>query len=197
MILRHPGLVWCEMSWHRSTKLCLCVCIFLLSSQPHDQLFQVVYISEIIHRCFTPADGEKATNLSFPTNKRCIKALSSSWDANRINSIDEKHNSLNALRLRKNGRHFTDDTFKRISVNENIQISLKISLKYVPKGPINHIPTLVRFPTHICVTWTQWVKRHYCKEIIIVSFRCMSFILDDDQHISFNSLRPSDAYMRR
>ena len=85
--------------------------------------------------------------------------------------------ALNTLRLRQNGRHFADDTLKRILVNENVRISIKISLKFVPKGPINNIPTLVQImawrrsgdkplsesmmvslPTHICVTRPQWVN---------------------------------------
>ena len=36
-----------------------------------------------------------------------------------------------------------DDTFKCNVVNENILISIKVSLKFVPKGPINHMPALV------------------------------------------------------
>ena len=70
-----------------------------------------------------------------------------------------------------NGRHFPDDMFKCIFLNENVFISIKISLKFVPKGSINNIPSLVqvmawRRPgdkplsepmlvsllTHICVT---------------------------------------------
>ena len=35
-----------------------------------------------------------------------------------------------------------DDTFKRIFVKENVRISIKISLKYVPKSPIRNIPAL-------------------------------------------------------
>ena len=50
---------------------------------------------------------------------------------------------INTLRPRQNGRHFPDDTFKRIFWNENVRISIKISLKFVPKGPINKIPALV------------------------------------------------------
>ena len=61
----------------------------------------------------------------------------------------------------------------------NIWISLKLSLKFVPKGRINNIPALVQImawrrpgdkplseammvslPTHICVTWSQWVNRY-------------------------------------
>ena len=85
--------------------------------------------------------------------------------------------SLNSLRPRPNRRHFADDTFKRIFLNGNVIISIKISLKFVPKGPINNIPALVQImawrrpgdkplseammvslPTHICVTRPQWVK---------------------------------------
>ena len=29
-------------------------------------------------------------------------------------------------------------------MNENVYISIKISLKFVPKGPINNIPVLVK-----------------------------------------------------
>ena len=39
---------------------------------------------------------------------------------------------VSTLRPRQNGRHFPDDTFKRIFLNENISISIKISLKFVP-----------------------------------------------------------------
>ena len=88
-----------------------------------------------------------------------------------------KYKVLNTLRPRQNGRHFADDTFKHIFLNENVRISLKISLKFVPKGPINNIPALVqivawrrpgdkplsepmmvRLPTHICVSRPQWVE---------------------------------------
>ena len=84
---------------------------------------------------------------------------------------------VNTLRPRQNGRHFADDTFKLIFINENVRISIKISLKFVPWGPINNISALVQIMarrrsgdkplsetmmvsslTHICVTWPQWVK---------------------------------------
>ena len=41
---------------------------------------------------------------------------------------------INTLRPGQNGRHFADDIFKCIF----------ISLKFVPKGPINNIPALVQ-----------------------------------------------------
>ena len=85
--------------------------------------------------------------------------------------------NIDTLRPRQNGRHFADDIFKCIFLNENVWIPIKISLKFVPKVPINNIPSLIqimvwRHPgakplsepmmdsllTHICVTWPQWVK---------------------------------------
>ena len=87
------------------------------------------------------------------------------------------HTSSNTLRPRHNGRHFADDIFKWIFLNENIWIPIKISLKFVPQGSINNIPSLVqimawrrpgykplsepmmvRLPTHICVTRPQWAN---------------------------------------
>ena len=84
---------------------------------------------------------------------------------------------VNSLRPRGNRRHFADDIFKCISLNENISILIKVSLnmlKFIPKGPINNIPALVQIMawrrpgdkplsepmmvyllTHICVTLPQ------------------------------------------
>ena len=50
---------------------------------------------------------------------------------------------LNTLRPRQTGRSVADHTFKRIFLNENVRISIKISLKFVRKGPIINIPSLV------------------------------------------------------
>ena len=43
----------------------------------------------------------------------------------------------------KNGRHFADDVFGCFFVNENFCILTKISVKFVPKGPINKNLALV------------------------------------------------------
>ena len=51
---------------------------------------------------------------------------------------------LNTLRPRQNGRHFTDDIFKYIFLNENVSILTKVSLEFVPKGPINNTLALVQ-----------------------------------------------------
>ena len=84
---------------------------------------------------------------------------------------------INTLRPRQNERHFPDDILKCIFLNEIVWIPIKISLKFVPKGPINNIPSLVQIMvwrrpgdkplsepmlvsllTHICVTRPQWVN---------------------------------------
>ena len=46
------------------------------------------------------------------------------------------------MRPRQNGRQFADDIFKCIFFNENCCPWNKISLKFVPHGPINNIPAL-------------------------------------------------------
>ena len=51
--------------------------------------------------------------------------------------------AINTLRPRRNEQHFADDIFKRIFFNENVRISIKISLKFVRKDQINNIPALV------------------------------------------------------
>ena len=43
---------------------------------------------------------------------------------------------ISTLRPRENSRHFPDDIFKWIFLNENIWISIEISLKFVVKGEI-------------------------------------------------------------
>ena len=40
--------------------------------------------------------------------------------------------------------NFPEDIFKCIFLNENVWISIKISLKFVPQGTINGIPSLVQ-----------------------------------------------------
>ena len=82
------------------------------------------------------------------------------------------------IEARQNGRHFADNIFKCIFVNENVSIAIKMSLTFLPKGSIKNIPALVpimawrrpgdkplsepmmvSLPTHICVTQPQWVKQ--------------------------------------
>ena len=102
----------------------------------------------------------------------------------------------NTLRPRQNGSCFADDTFKRIFLNENVRISIEISLKFVPKGSINNIPAsvqimawrrsgdkplsepmMVSLLTHICVTRPQWVNgRHLAGDIFkCIWMKCIAF----------------------
>ena len=50
---------------------------------------------------------------------------------------------VNSSPCGQNGSHFTDDIFGCIFVNEKFLILIKISLKFVPQGPINNKPALV------------------------------------------------------
>ena len=60
-------------------------------------------------------------------------------------STQEHHwlQRVNTSRPRQNGCHFADNVFKCICMNENVWIAFKVSLRLVPKGPINNIPALV------------------------------------------------------
>ena len=88
---------------------------------------------------------------------------------------------VNTLRPRQNGRHFADDTFNRIFLNENVIVSIKFSLKFVPEGSINNNPTLFQIMawhrpgdkplsepmmvsplTHVCVTRLQRTTKLQC-----------------------------------
>ena len=99
---------------------------------------------------------------------------------NLLTEITSICTSINTLKPRQDGRHFADDIFKCIFLNENVWIPIKISLKFVPKGPFNNIPAMVQIMvwprpgdrplsepmvvsllTHICVARPQWVKFGY------------------------------------
>ena len=116
----------------------------------------------------------KAKQSHAPTLWNILYMLKLIW---HLPTTTKTGSKFNTLKPRKNGRHFADDTFKRIFVNENVWILIEISLKFVPKGPINTIPALVQImawrrpgdkplsepmmvclPTHICFTRPQWVK---------------------------------------
>ena len=51
--------------------------------------------------------------------------------------------SFNSSPPGQNGRHFADDISRCILVNEKFCILVKISLKFVPKGPIDNNAALV------------------------------------------------------
>ena len=61
------------------------------------------------------------------------------WNCNFMTTGIQGAHPINTLGPR---RHFEDDIFKCIFVNENVWIPIKISLKFVHKGLINNIPAL-------------------------------------------------------
>ena len=96
---------------------------------------------------------------------------------------------FNTFRPWQNGSHYTDNIFKCILLNQNVKISIKISLKFVPKDPIDNIPSLVqimawrptgykplsepmmvRLPMHIYVTQPQWVNTTSLANMFILQF---------------------------
>ena len=129
---------------------------------------------------------------------------------------------LNTLRPRQNGRHFADDIFKCIFLNENVWIPIKISVKFVPKGPINNIPALVQImawrrpgdkplsesmmvslPTHICVTrpheltamdtFSQNGKLHGNSNRQYVTFSEPSPLITDQRGLSWATRHGTDT----
>ena len=123
-------------------------------------------------------------SLPYPTNIISILIKAGVVECERYGSYialkiptDVYGNWFNTLRPRQNVRHFADDIFKCIFLNKNVWISIEMSLKFVPKGPINNIPALVQImawcrpgdkplsepmmvslTAHICVTRPQWVN---------------------------------------
>ena len=59
-----------------------------------------------------------------------VKMTTDMYNNSRI--VTQLDLSFNTLRPKQNGRHFPDDIFKCIFFNENVWISLKISLRFVP-----------------------------------------------------------------
>ena len=67
------------------------------------------------------------------------------------------HVVINWTSLTHWGRHFPDENFKWIFLNENIWITIKFSMKFVCKDPINNIPALVQI-----MAWrADQVTSHY------------------------------------
>ena len=109
-----------------------------------------------------------------------------------------------SFRPRQNGRQFPDDIFKCIFFNENMKLSIKISLKFVPKGPISNIPALVKIMAlrrsgdkpllelmmvillaHICVTRPQWIKKSPTLSISAATFVIAALPRTEDHKILY------------
>ena len=111
---------------------------------------------------------------------------------------------LTHLRPRQNVRHFTDDVFKCIFLNENVWIPIKFSRKFVPRCRINNIsalvqiiarqhpgdkplsePMMVKLMMHICITRPQWVNKDYenSRQMTMI---CSVGYLTRNHHITIN-----------
>ena len=117
------------------------------------------------------------SNRLTPNMLQAIPWTYEGWTGSLAHLCTTSPQRVNSLRSRQNGRYNADDIFKCIFLNDNVWFLTKISLKFVPKGPINNIQALVlimawRRPgdkplsepitvsllTHICVTRPQWAK---------------------------------------
>ena len=122
----------------------------------------------MVGRTYTQNDSMKAWSVFY---------LCHCWTVGKMPAILFRHDRVNILRPGQNGRHFPDDILKWIILGENVRISIQISRKFVARGPINNIPTLVHIMawhqpgdkplsepkmvsllTHVYVTRPQWVN---------------------------------------
>ena len=97
-----------------------------------------------LHRRCCPAYAKEVC-MSYGTT--LIDPLSmKDWSETCHRMIDKIRSigKINTLRPKQNGCHLPDNIFKCIFLNENVWILIKISLEFVPKGPINNIPALVQ-----------------------------------------------------
>ena len=81
--------------------------------------------------------------------------------------------SIKTLKLIQFGHHFPNEC---ISLNENVWISINILLKFVSKGPVNKMPTLVptMFITSYSVTYCIYIpgKFGFCFPYCAVCDEC-------------------------
>ena len=159
----------------------------MFESQPY--LTGVTAVFAIMKNWENNAPNE--IGLVTPTPQICVKncPIPRSPIAQLWLCLSNLKGSDNPSRPRQNVRHFADDTFNRIYLNENFRVSIKISLKFVPKGSIYNIPVLVQIMawrrpgdkplsetmmvsllTHISVTRPQWVNLN-CWLIGLVYFK--------------------------
>ena len=132
---------------------------------------------------------------------------------------------INTLRPRRNRRHFADDIFKCILLNENTSISIAISLKFITKALINEIPAMVHImawcrpgnkppsepmmitlPRRICVNPPQWVQLIHCFYTAALHHFFLLLILKNNRdyiqaikpwYIKFTDIRCTDTLYSR
>ena len=140
--------------------------------------------SHHLNQCWHIYNWPHGNTFQWNSNKNAKNCIQENIFENEVcetTAILSQPQCVNTLRLRKNCCHLPEDILKCIFLNENIWISLNISLKFVPKDWINNILALVQMMawrrlddkplsdpmifcllTHICITRPQWLKYHAC-----------------------------------
>ena len=73
-----------------------------------------------------------------------LKCALPSYTACTNTLVPHPNTKINSSPPGQNGRHFTDDIFRCVFVTEKFCILIKISLKFVPRGPNDNNPALVK-----------------------------------------------------
>ena len=94
--------------------------------------------------------------------------------------------------LRQNRQHFPDDIFKCIFMKENVWIPIKISLKFVPKGPVNNIPLLVQI-----MAWRCPGDKPLSEPINDGKFTDVSLSLNKSMVVALQTLLPCISWLSR
>ena len=106
--------------------------------------------------------------------------------------------SFLTLRPTQNDRHLTNYIVKCIFPNENVWFSIKISLKIVPKSPMNNIPALIQI-----MAWRPSGDKPLSEPMMALftdTYLRHSAFLEDSvpidfiyRHLLSNSWRPDEA----
>ena len=132
----------------------------------------------------THRNGRDTYNTQYYTTLCCKRRLASTNSAFRTDSNDVIH--INSFPSGQNGRHFTNDIFRSIFVDDKSCILIKISLKCVPKGVIDNNTSIslvnglvpnrrqaiiwtntgpIHWRIYICGTRCRWVLNYGCMVI--------------------------------
>ena len=115
----------------------------------------VLPISKSGFRNFYPGETRRLTLVGMPYAENALvsyvrerfvvcPAVPVSWLLQLPSRHTQKTLMLNSSYPGQDGHHFTDDIFKCIFVNAFFCISILISLKFAPTGPINNKSVLVQ-----------------------------------------------------
>ena len=138
-ILKWAALTWLKIRHLDSSTTLSCV----LYSTPCCTLLHISHLSPFIAIRMTRRQVWLARRHDMTTNTDQIS---------KTREICRKINTsrmfwvlilIDTSKPRQNSRRFPDDNFKCIFLNENTWIAIKISLKFVHKGPIGNIPALI------------------------------------------------------